>query len=95
MDFACIYCWYELEPATHIHMQKQFNDSICRWYIYIVYDYDNCDIIEVMIYRCDIRLNCMHMDVTGCYSFEITWIVDVYDDAMITCQFRLCITRTV
>ena len=26
-----------------------------------------------------------------CYSFEITWIVDASDDAMITWQFRLCI----
>jgi len=27
--------------------------------------------------------------------FKIAWIVDVYDDAMITCQFRLCIICTV
>jgi len=90
-----------LQPVTHI--QKHFNDSICivdtsilfmtmtivtvillkLWFI--VVQLMMIDSIELYAHWC-YRL---------CYSFEITWIVDAYDDAMITWQFRLCIFRIV
>ena len=65
-----------LQPATHI--QKHFNDSIDTS---ILFDYDNCycDIIEVMIYRCDIDDD--RFDWTACTLMlqAVLFIWDYFD----------------